>query len=110
MVCTVKLWVWLKWQHGSELFAIAVFVHRYYTHIGVISMVCYSHYRTVSTFILLYRVKLLLFVGLSVPISRFYSFAGSTGDRTFTNVDDQSTSINLSNGFIFMATISAQYL
>uniref|UniRef100_A0A1X7UL16 Sushi domain-containing protein n=1 Tax=Amphimedon queenslandica TaxID=400682 RepID=A0A1X7UL16_AMPQE len=38
---------------------------------------------------------------LSVPISRFYSFAGSSGDQTFTNVDDQATSINLSNDFIF---------
>uniref|UniRef100_A0A1X7VHY5 Sushi domain-containing protein n=1 Tax=Amphimedon queenslandica TaxID=400682 RepID=A0A1X7VHY5_AMPQE len=54
---------------------------------------------------LLMLFLLLLFQScLSVPISRFYDFAGSTGDQTFTNVDDQSTSLNLQSNFVFYGT------
>ncbi|XP_003391519.1 PREDICTED: sushi, nidogen and EGF-like domain-containing protein 1, partial [Amphimedon queenslandica] len=54
-------------------------------------------------YLLLLFLSLLLQSCLSVPISRFYAYGEST-DETFTNVDDESTFLNLTSNFVFYGT------
>ena len=48
-----------------------------------------------------YFINLLFIAGLCIPSSRLYPFGPVSSDQAFTGADDQSTSLNLKNSFVF---------